>query len=69
MFDKASGRYYAMLLLSTLLGISERYHPVSCTALVYNARLGGYVADIDPSSIPIRLEQVAQPLGEAAGHG
>jgi hypothetical protein len=51
MFDKASGRYYAMLLLSTLLGISERYHPVSCTALVYNARLGGYGADIDPSRL------------------
>ena len=51
MFDKASDRYYAVLLLSTLLGISERYHPVSWTALVYNARLGGYVADIDPSRL------------------
>jgi hypothetical protein len=33
MFDKASVRYYAVLRLNTLLGISERYHPVPWTTL------------------------------------
>jgi sporulation protein YlmC with PRC-barrel domain len=28
MFDKASGRSYAVLRFSALLGISERYYPV-----------------------------------------
>jgi hypothetical protein len=51
MFDKNSGRYYAVLRFSTLLGISERYYPVPWTTLAYDARLGGYVADIDLSRL------------------
>jgi PRC-barrel domain len=51
MFDKASGRYYAVVRLGTLLGISERYYPVPWTALAYDTRLGGFIADIDPSRL------------------
>jgi hypothetical protein len=47
MFDKNSGRYYAVLRLSTLLGISERYYAAPWTSLAYYTRLGGYIADID----------------------
>ena len=51
MFDKASGRYYAVVRLGTLLGTNERYYPVPWTALAYDTRLGGFIADIDPSRL------------------
>ena len=33
--------------LQHLLGSSEKYYPVPWSKLVYDTRLGGYVADID----------------------
>jgi hypothetical protein len=37
--------------LQHLLGSSERYYPVLWSKLVYDTRLGGYVADIDFSKL------------------
>lgn len=47
MLDRSSGGQYAVLRFATPLGIGERYYPVPWTKLAYDARLGGYIADID----------------------
>ena len=47
LLDRSSGRRYAVLRFATPLGIAERYYPVPWTKLAYDARLGGYIADID----------------------
>ena len=51
MLDKSSVRHYAVFRFSTLLGISDRYYPVPWTKLAYDARFGGYIADIDLSRL------------------
>jgi hypothetical protein len=51
MLDRNSGRQYAALRFSTPLGIGERYYFMPLTKLLYDARLNGYVADIDVSRL------------------
>jgi hypothetical protein len=50
MLDGSSGRHYAALRFSTC-SAAVRYYPVPWTKLVYDTRLGGYVADIDFSRL------------------
>jgi PRC-barrel domain len=51
MLDRNSGGEYAVLRFSTPLGIGERHYPMPLTKLAYDARLNGYIADIDVSRL------------------
>jgi sporulation protein YlmC with PRC-barrel domain len=48
MVDKVSGQVaYVVLAVGGFLGLGEEHHPVPWKLLRYDARLGGYVLDID----------------------
>jgi PRC-barrel domain len=48
MIDKVSGKaIYAIMSFGGLLGIGEKYHPLSWSTLKYDERQGGYVVKLD----------------------
>ena len=48
MLNKLNGQVaYAIMSFGGFLGIGESYHPLPWRALSYDARLGGYVVDLD----------------------
>ena len=52
MVDKHSGQVaYAVMSFGGFLGIGERYHPLPWKKLDYNPQLGGFVVDIDKSTL------------------
>jgi len=52
MIDKASGRIaYAVLSFGGFLGIGDRFYPLPWEKLNYNTEFGGYVIDIDRSTL------------------
>src|SRR6202035_646600 len=52
MIDKASGRIaYAVLSFGGFLGIGDEYYPLPWEKLKYNKELGGYVVDIDRTTL------------------
>lgn len=52
MIDKLNGRVaYAVLSFGGFLGIGDRYYPLPWEKLSYDMALGGYVVDVDPSSL------------------
>lgn len=52
MVDKVSGQVaYAVMSFGGFLGLGESHHPLPWRALTYDARLGGYVVDIDKTRL------------------
>ena len=52
MIDKATGRIaYAVLSFGGFLGIGDRFYPLPWEKLTYNTEVGGYVVDIDRSTL------------------
>lgn len=52
MVDKVSGQVaYVVMSFGGFLGLGESHHPLPWRALRYDVRLGGYVVDIDPSTL------------------
>lgn len=52
MLDKLSGRVaYAVLSFGGFLGIGGRYYPLPWEKLRYDTTLGGYVVDVDKSTL------------------
>lgn len=52
MVDKFDGKVaYAVMSFGGFLGLGERYHPIPWEKLTYDTRMGGYVVDIDPSTL------------------
>ena len=52
MIDKVSGKVaYAVMSFGGFLGIGDRYHPLPWHLLTYHTDQGGYVVDLDPSTL------------------
>ena len=52
MIDKISGKVaYAVMSFGGFLGIGDRYHPLPWHVLTYDTGRGGYVIDLDPSTL------------------
>jgi sporulation protein YlmC with PRC-barrel domain len=52
MIDKLTGRLaYAVLSFGGFLGVGDRYFPLPWEKLSYDMTLGGYVVDVDRSSL------------------
>lgn len=52
MIDKLSGKVaYAVMSFGGFLGIGDRYHPLPWSMLHYDTARGGYVVNIDKSTL------------------
>ncbi|HUZ63927.1 MAG TPA: PRC-barrel domain-containing protein [Acetobacteraceae bacterium] len=52
MLDKASGKTeYAIMSFGGFLGIGDKYHPLPWRQLKYDTNQGGYVVNIDRSTL------------------
>lgn len=52
MIDKASGTAeYAVMSFGGFLGIGDKFHPLPWKLLTYDEHLGGYVVDLDKTSL------------------
>ena len=52
MIDKLSGKVaYAVMSFGGFLGIGEKYHPLPWTVLDYDTSKGGYVVDLDKTTL------------------
>ena len=52
MIDKKTGRIaYAVMSFGGFLGIGDKYHPLPWSALQYDQQMGGYVVDLDRSTL------------------
>ena len=52
MVDKVSGQVaYVVMSFGGFLGLGESHHPLPWRALTYDVRLGGYVVDIDKTTL------------------
>lgn len=52
MVDKVSGQVaYAVMAFGGFLGLGENHHPLPWRALTYDPGLGGYVVDIDKTTL------------------
>jgi sporulation protein YlmC with PRC-barrel domain len=52
MLDKNSGKVtYAVMSFGGFLGIGEKYHPLPWNQLTYDEQLGGYVINLDRSTL------------------
>lgn len=52
MVDKRSGKAeYAVMSFGGFLGMGDSYHPLPWKVLTYDTTLGGYVVDLDKSTL------------------
>src|SRR4030095_9624193 len=52
MIDKTAGKgTYAVMSVGGVLGIGDRYHPLPWDVLTYDTGQGGYVVDLDRSTL------------------
>jgi hypothetical protein len=57
MIDKTAGKVtYAVMSFGGFLGIGDRYHPLPWDVLTYDTGQGGYVVDLDRSTLDASSE-------------